>query len=331
MARIRVVLPAPFGPRSPSIWPSPSESVIPSRARVEPPPLRASRTSRAVIGASFGPRRSPAGRPHALEIRPGVPPGRDLGDGRSNPSDERSRSAAGHPFCRGLGMVQKGPRLADSTRVARLLEGRLSRHDSPLSFCTAAGGSGDAAATRRWFMRNKHSLAALIVAACLIAPGAAHAAKAAKAAKTAPKATKAAATAAKPPAMAAARKPQLHDSPSWSLSLLGGYAQYSDKFFYPGDSLADAPVAGLRFARSFGEYWWLEGTGSAGKTHGLRRNGTDGVDVNVLNASINAVAQITPPNRFGSVYLSGGFGYNQYKADGFNDLHFGVLEGAVGW
>src|SRR5262249_55416039 len=121
-------------------------------------------------------------------------------------------------------------------------------------------------------MRKTHSLAALIVAACLMAPGAAQAAKAkGDKAKAAPKAAKTAATAARPPAMPAARKPQLHDSPGWSLSLLGGYAQYSDRFFYPGDSLADAPVAGLRFARSFGEYWWLEAAGSYGKTHGMRR------------------------------------------------------------
>src|ERR1041385_2241117 len=142
-------------------------------------------------------------------------------------------------------------------------------------------------------MRIQHSFAALIVAACLIAPGAAYAAKAAKgdaAAKPAPKAAKAAATAAKPPAMAAARKPQLHDSPGWSLSLLGGYAQYANPLLYPSAPLAHAPVAGLRFARSFGEYWWLEGAGSAGRTHEVRRNGTDGADGNGPNAALNAGA-----------------------------------------
>ena len=122
------------------------------------------------------------------------------------------------------------------------------------------------------------------------------------------------------------------DQPAWSVSLLGGYAQYANKLRYPSDSLADAPVAGVRIGRGFGEYWTFEGTGSAGKTHGVKRNGSDGPDVTVLNASASLVAQLSPANKFGSLYLSGGFGYNQYKSDAAPDnLHFGVLEAAVGW
>ena len=169
-------------------------------------------------------------------------------------------------------------------------------------------------------MRIMISLAAVIVAVGLMPPAAAQAADpAVPAAATKP--------AAKPPAPA----PRMHDSPAWSVSVLGGYAQYANRLRYPSDSLADAPVAGLRIGRSFGEYWWLEGAGSAGKTHELRPNGSNGADVTVLNASINAMAQITPTNRFGSLYLSGGFGYNRYKADAFDNLHYGVLEAAGGW
>ena len=147
-------------------------------------------------------------------------------------------------------------------------------------------------------MRTKYSLAALIMAAALFAPG---------------------------PARAS-------DLPSWSVSLLGGYEQYSNKMFYPADSLADAPVAGLRIGCTFGEYWTLEAAGSYGSTHGVKRNGSDGPDVTVINASANLVGQLTPGNRYGSVYLSGGFGYNQYDAKSAPDnLHFGVLEAALGW
>ncbi|HEY6194594.1 MAG TPA: OmpA family protein [Candidatus Eisenbacteria bacterium] len=147
-------------------------------------------------------------------------------------------------------------------------------------------------------MRMKSPLAALFMAAALLAPAATRAS----------------------------------DQPAWSVSLLGGYSQFSDKFFYPSDSLADAPVAGFRFGRAFGNWWTLEGTASAGSTHGLKRGGGDGPDVVLLNGSGSLVAQITPPNQLGALYLSGGFGYNRYKSDKVkDDVHYGVLEGAVGW
>src|SRR5260221_10457424 len=147
-------------------------------------------------------------------------------------------------------------------------------------------------------MRMKSPLAALIMAAALLVPPVARAS----------------------------------DQPAWSVSLLGGYSQFSDKLFYPSDSLADAPVAGFRFGRAFGNWWTLEGTASYASTHGLKRNGVDGPDVVLLNGSGSLVAQITPPNQLRALYLSGGFGYNPYKSDkGKDDVHYGVLEGAGGW
>ena len=122
------------------------------------------------------------------------------------------------------------------------------------------------------------------------------------------------------------------DQPGWTVSLLGGYAQYSDKLRYPVDSLADAPVFGFRIARALGDYWLIEGTSSYASTHGLQRNGSNGADVTVLNGSGSLVAQMSPSSQYGSLYLSGGFGYNYYNATSASDnLHFGVVEAAVGW
>ena len=116
------------------------------------------------------------------------------------------------------------------------------------------------------------------------------------------------------------------------MSLLGGYAQYSDKLRYPSDSLADAPVGGVRFSKSFGEYWSLEVSGSYAKTHELQRGGGNGADVTVMNGAGSLMAQLTPEAKLGSLYLLGGFGYNQYDASSAPDnVHYGVLEGAVGW
>ncbi|MCE9626606.1 MAG: porin family protein, partial [Candidatus Eisenbacteria bacterium] len=118
----------------------------------------------------------------------------------------------------------------------------------------------------------------------------------------------------------------------WSISALGGYARYSDRWFFPTDSLADAPVFGARLGRHFGNIWTLEAAGSYGKTHGVQRNGSDGEDVTVMNGSLSLMAQLTPPNQFGSLYLLGGMGYTSYNADVTdNEYHYGVLEGALGW
>jgi OOP family OmpA-OmpF porin len=118
----------------------------------------------------------------------------------------------------------------------------------------------------------------------------------------------------------------------WSISALGGYARYSDRWFFPADSLADAPVFGARLGRHFGEIWTLEAAGSYGKTHGVRRDGSDAEDVTVMNGSLSLMARLTPPNALGSLYLLGGMGYTSYDADVTdNEYHYGVLEGALGW
>ncbi len=118
----------------------------------------------------------------------------------------------------------------------------------------------------------------------------------------------------------------------WSISALGGYARYSDHWFYPADSLADAPVFGARLGRRFGEVWTLEAAGSYATTHGLKRNGSDGSDVKVLNTSLSLMAQLTPENQLGALYLLGGMGYTRFDSDAAaSDYHFGVLEAAAGW
>jgi OOP family OmpA-OmpF porin len=153
-------------------------------------------------------------------------------------------------------------------------------------------------------MRWKSSYAAVLMAAVLFSPA---------------------------PTRAAAAKPA-SSQPGWTVSVLGGYVQYSDKFKYPSDSLADAPVYGLRFARAFGDFWMLEATGSYATTHGLQRNGVNGPDVTVLNGSGSIVAQLSPNSKYGTPYLSGGFGYNQYDSNSAPDnVHYGVLEVGVGW
>src|SRR5262245_40776528 len=105
MARISVVLPAPFGPSNPSSSPSPSDNDSPSSARVAPNDLRASLISSTAMSAS----RESAG--------PGWPPGTDAQiavtttygepgpagphfsrDERSRAADDRRRIA-----CRGTG------------------------------------------------------------------------------------------------------------------------------------------------------------------------------------------------------------------------------------
>jgi outer membrane protein OmpA-like peptidoglycan-associated protein len=127
------------------------------------------------------------------------------------------------------------------------------------------------------------------------------------------------------------------DVPAWTVSALGGYARVSDRFFYRGDSLADAPAIGLRFGRPFGESWALEAAGSYASTHGLQRAGANGADAAVANASAMLLAQLTPANSLGALYLGAGLGYTRYdtkfglRGAKSNNLHFGTLETALGW
>ena len=126
--------------------------------------------------------------------------------------------------------------------------------------------------------------------------------------------------------------PARADDHTWSMSLLGGYSQFSNRIFYPADSLADAPVVGLRLSRKLGHYWELEGAGSFGSTHGIQRGGADGADVTMMNVSGSLLGQLSAPNHFGMLYLLGGFGYTQYDSDAAADnLHYGVVEAALGW
>src|SRR5262249_39187835 len=138
-------------------------------------------------------------------------------------------------------------------------------------------------------MRLKHSLVAVATAAAVLLP--AHPARA--------------------------------ENPTWSFSALGGYGQFSNRLHYPAlaESLDDAILYGGRFSRGLGQFWALEAGGSFSQTKGLRRNGSDGADVTMWNVSGSLIAQLTNDSRWGTVYILGGGGYTQYKADGIDDNH----------
>src|SRR6185436_7328285 len=122
MARISVVLPAPFGPSSPSSSPSPSANDNPSSARVEPKLLRASlisSTAMLVLLKGLPPRAvsGPAWPPISPEDYPvtttygetGTGRTHFLRDERSGPADDRRRIA-----CRGYGPTLTSRAFADS-------------------------------------------------------------------------------------------------------------------------------------------------------------------------------------------------------------------------
>ena len=118
---------------------------------------------------------------------------------------------------------------------------------------------------------------------------------------------------------------------AWAVTGLAGYGQFSNKLKYPVDSLADSPIYGGRFARGIGEYWIIEVGGAFGQTHELRRNGSDGDNVSLMNFSGSLIAQLPPAGHFGRFYAAAGGGYTQYKSDPVKDLHFGTFEAALGW
>jgi len=127
----------------------------------------------------------------------------------------------------------------------------------------------------------------------------------------------------------AADKPPLRP---WLFSVLGGYGTYSNNLHYPADSLADAPLVGLRLERRFNETLGLELAGAYGMTHEARPNGSNGADVTSLNVSGSLLAHLSRGARWGDLYLAGGGGYNQYDSDAAPDnLHYGTFEAAVGW
>jgi outer membrane protein OmpA-like peptidoglycan-associated protein len=118
---------------------------------------------------------------------------------------------------------------------------------------------------------------------------------------------------------------------AWAVSGLAGYGQFSNKLKYPADSLADTDIYGGRLARGIGEYWILELGGAFGQTHELRRDGSEGDFVSLMNLSASLIAQLPPAGSFGRFYVAAGGGYTRYTTDPAPDLHYGTFEGAVGW
>jgi outer membrane protein OmpA-like peptidoglycan-associated protein len=146
-------------------------------------------------------------------------------------------------------------------------------------------------------MRLKHALAALLTAAAILLPvRAAHA-----------------------------------EAHAWAVSGLAGYGQFSDKLKFPADSLADTDIYGGRIARGIGEYWILELGGAFGQSKELRRDGTDGDFVSLMNLSGSLIAQLPPWGKIGRFYAAAGGGYTRYTSDPAPELHFGTFEAALGW
>jgi outer membrane protein OmpA-like peptidoglycan-associated protein len=146
-------------------------------------------------------------------------------------------------------------------------------------------------------MRLKHALAALLTAAALFLPvRAAHA-----------------------------------EAHAWAVSGLAGYGQFSDKLKFPADSLADTDIYGGRIARGIGEYWILELGGAFGQSKELRRDGTDGDFVSLMNLSGSLIAQLPAWGKIGRFYAAAGGGYTRYTSKPTPELHYGTFEAAVGW
>jgi outer membrane protein OmpA-like peptidoglycan-associated protein len=119
---------------------------------------------------------------------------------------------------------------------------------------------------------------------------------------------------------------------AWAVSGLAGYGQFSDKLKFPSDSLADTPIYGGRIARGIGEYWILELGGAFGQTQEMRRDGSDGGKVSLMNLSASLIAQMPPAGKLGRFYLAAAGGYTRYSTDDVpDDLHFGTFEAAAGW
>ena len=118
----------------------------------------------------------------------------------------------------------------------------------------------------------------------------------------------------------------------WSFSVLGGYGQYSNSLRFPVDSLADAPLVGLRLERRINEGIGIELAGAYGMGHEARPDGSNGADVTSMNFSASLIAHLSRGARFGDLYLAGGGGYNRYESDAATDaLDFSTFEAALGW
>jgi OOP family OmpA-OmpF porin len=113
----------------------------------------------------------------------------------------------------------------------------------------------------------------------------------------------------------------------WNVTPMAGYGQFSDKLFYPHDSLENAPLFGLRIGHVMSERWGYEVGGVYSSTKEAAGGKTD---VRYLNAAMSLwYSPITW--KLGSPYAAAGFGWSSRKAKGIDDLHYGTFEQALGW
>jgi OOP family OmpA-OmpF porin len=114
----------------------------------------------------------------------------------------------------------------------------------------------------------------------------------------------------------------------WNVTGLVGFGQFSDNLFFPHDSLADAPMLGLRLGHVMSERWGYELAGAWSPTK--EAAGAE-EDVTYLNASGSLwFSPIT--TRLGSPYAAAGGGWTRRSASSMDDdSHFGTFEQALGW
>ena len=115
----------------------------------------------------------------------------------------------------------------------------------------------------------------------------------------------------------------------WNFSGLVGFGQFSDHLFYPAhDSLADAPLLGLRVGHVMSERWGYEFAGAWSPTK--EAAGAE-EDVTYLNAS--ASLWFSPVStKLGMPYGAAGVGATRRSASSADDaLNYGTFEQAIGW
>ena len=120
------------------------------------------------------------------------------------------------------------------------------------------------------------------------------------------------------------------ESKTWMFSILGGYGQFDKNLHYPADSLADAPLGGLRLGYWVNPHFSIEASGSWGGTNELRPDGSNGADVTSMTFAGSLLAHLTPEAKWGDFYAGAGFGYNQYKETNTEALGYGTFEAAAG-
>ncbi len=115
----------------------------------------------------------------------------------------------------------------------------------------------------------------------------------------------------------------------WSVSGLVGFGQFSDHLFFPAtDSLADAPLVGLRVGHVMSDRWGYEFAGAWSPTK--EAAGAE-EDVTYLNGSVSAwYSPISTP--LGMPYAAGGLGATRRSASSADEaLNYGTFEQALGW